>query len=188
MKRIVVAAIAAVFAIALVGSGQWPLPNFGTTDSGTPESITIGEIPYENAGLIYIAEDQGFFTVNGLNVTIREYSSTSAIDGLLNDEVDIGLSSEYTVVLKAFKKANISVIGNIDKYLNVYLIGRKDKGIENVSDLKGKKIGITRGGLGEFYLGRFLDLHGMSILEVTLVDMPPSQYVQAITNGRSTRS
>ena len=28
MKRIVVAAIAAVFAIALVGSGAWPLPEF----------------------------------------------------------------------------------------------------------------------------------------------------------------
>jgi len=131
-----------------------------------------------------IAEDQGFFAGNGLNVTMRKYSSgPSAIDGLLNGEVDIGLSSEYTVVLKAFKKANISVIGNIDKYQNVYLISRKDRGIENVSDLKGKKIGITRGGLGEFYLGRFLDLHGMSILEVTLVDMLPSQYVQAITNG-----
>ena len=59
MKRIVVAAIAAVFAIALVGSGAWPLPNLGTTDSGTPEPIVIRTTVQELAGLIYIAEDRG---------------------------------------------------------------------------------------------------------------------------------
>ena len=98
--------------------------------------------------------------------------------------VDIAFDSvEYTFVDKAFKKENISVIGNIDKFETTYLIGRKDKGIENISDLKGKKIGLTRGTLSEFYLGRFLDLHGMSFQDVTLVDLPSTQYVQALTNG-----
>jgi NitT/TauT family transport system substrate-binding protein len=105
------------------------------------------------------------------------------LDGLLSGEVDIGLSSEYVFVGKAFNNANIRVIGNIDRYQNVYLIGRKDKGIDNVSDLKGKRIGLTRNTISEFYLGRFLDLHDMSIKDVTLVNMLPSQYIQSITNG-----
>ncbi|MGD0951243.1 MAG: ABC transporter substrate-binding protein [Methanotrichaceae archaeon] len=76
------------------------------------------------------------------------------------------------------------MIGCIDKFQTTYIIGRKDRGIVNVSDLKGKKIGVHRGGgIGEFYLGRFLDLHGISMQNVTLVDIPPSQWVQAITNG-----
>lgn len=183
MKKIA-AAIAGVFALLMVGSAVWPFPNFGTTSSGTPESITIGLTPYEYSELIYVAEDQGFFTGNGLNVIIRDYNTTSqAIDGLLNDETDIAFTSEYAFVGKVLKKENISLIGNIDKYQSVYLIGRKDRGIENITDLEGKKIGLTRGTIGEFYLGRFLNLHDMSMQDVTLVDLQPSQYVQAFTNG-----
>jgi ABC-type nitrate/sulfonate/bicarbonate transport system substrate-binding protein len=101
----------------------------------------------------------------------------------LNNEVDISGSPEFTVVGDVFDKENIRVLGCIDKFQTTYIIGRKDKGIEGVSDLKGKKIGIHRGGIGEFYLGRFLDLHGISLKDVTITDMPPSQWVQAITNG-----
>ena len=182
MKRIV-AATAIMVALVLAGFGIWYFMSSLTADSGTTESITIEELPYESYGLIYIAEEQGLFTRNGLNVTMRDYGGPNFLNGLLSDEVDIGLSSEYVFVRKVFNQANISVIGNIDRYQNVYLIGRKDKGIEKVSDLSGKKIGLTRNTISDFYLGRFLDLHGMSIRDVTLSNMPPSQYMQAITNG-----
>ena len=182
MKRIV-AATAIMVALVVTGFGIWYFMSSLTADSGTTESITIEELPYESYSLIYIAEDQGLFTRNGLNVTMRNYGVPNFLNGLLSDEVDIGLSSEYVFVRKVFNQANISVIGNIDRYQNVYLIGRKDRGIEKVSDLSGKKIGLTRNTISEFYLGRFLDLHGMSIRDVTLSNMPPSQYMQAITNG-----
>lgn len=63
--------------------------------------------------------------------------------------------------MKAFKKENISIIVCADEVQTNYLIGRKDRGIENVSDLRGKKIGILLGTSVEFYLGRFLILHGI---------------------------
>ena len=182
MKRIV-AATAIMVALVVTGFGIWYFMSSLTAYSGMTESIIIEELPYESYGLIYIAEEQELFTRNGLNVTMRNYGVPNFLNGLLSDEVDIGLSSEYVFVRKVFNQANISVIGNIDRYQNVYLIGRKDKGIEKVSDLSGKKIGLTRNTISEFYLGRFLDLHGMSIRDVTLSNMPPSQYMQAITNG-----
>lgn len=58
MKKIVVAGIAVIAALVLVGSGAWTFPNFGTTE--TAEPITIGESSYELSSLIYIAENQGF--------------------------------------------------------------------------------------------------------------------------------
>jgi NitT/TauT family transport system substrate-binding protein len=182
MRKIVAGAIVVVL-IALAGFGAWYLLGSGTGNSVTPESITIEELSYESYGLIFIAEDQGFFAGNGLNVTPRNYGTVNRLNGLLNSEVDIGLSSEYVFVGKALNESNISVIGNIDRYQIIDLIGRKDKGIENVSDLKGKKIGLTRNTISEFYLGRFLDLQGMSIQDVTLVNLPLQQFTQAITNG-----
>jgi NitT/TauT family transport system substrate-binding protein len=168
----------------LIGIGAWHFTSSQPAYSGTSESITIGGVPYDAAALIYIAEDKGLFDGNGLNVTMQDYDSApSAIDGLLNDEADMALISEYVAVGKAFKKENISVIGIIDKYHVVDLVARKDKGIESVSDLKGKKIGVTRRSQAEFYLGRFLNLHGISLQDITLVDLSPPQYVQALTNG-----
>ena len=58
--------------------------------------------------------------------------------------LDISVSAEYPVVAQIFNKKNISIIGVIDKYQNEKIIGRRDRGIENVSDLKGKKIGLPK--------------------------------------------
>ena len=180
----IVAGIIVVVLLALAGFGAWYLTNSPTTYSGAPESITVGNMLYEYSGLIFIADDQGFFAMNGLNVTLLNYVSTvSSIKGLENSDTDITLVPEYSIVTEAFNKENISVIGNIDKYQSVFLICRKDKGIEDFSGLKGKKIGLSRSTIGEFYLGRFLDLHGIYRENVTLVDIPTSQYVDAITNG-----
>lgn len=59
----------------------------------------------------------------------------------------------------------------------------KVSGIENISDLKGKKDSLTRGTLLDFYPGRLLNLHGMSMRDVTLVDLLPWLWAQAITNS-----
>jgi NitT/TauT family transport system substrate-binding protein len=52
-----------------------------------------------------------------------------------------------------------------------------------VPDLKGKKIGVARGTSGDFFLGRFLEIQGMSIREVTVVDLPPAQVTDPLLNG-----
>ena len=37
-----------------------------------------------------------------------------------------------------------------------FVVGRKDHGIKTIPDLKGKKIGVVRGTILDFQLGRFL--------------------------------
>ena len=77
----------------------------------------------------------------------------------------------------------IQIVSTIVKADLISIIGRKDHGIEKVSDLAGKRIGLPRSTILEFYLGRFLDLHGLNIPEVTLVDMNLSQAVGSIQKG-----
>jgi NitT/TauT family transport system substrate-binding protein len=122
--KIIVAAIAVIATLVLVGSGVWPFPNFGTTYSGTPESITIGYSPFEHTALLYVAEDQHFFSQNGLNVTSRKYDSgVGALDGMLNGEADIAVGvTEFPLVGRAFQKERIRTIGSIDKGENIYLV------------------------------------------------------------------
>lgn len=152
--------------------------------SGKMESINFGAIPSGSAVLVYIAQEQGFFKANGLGVTVNDYATgVATIDALLKGEVDIAWAAEFPVVRRAFAKEKISIIASTSRFSDQYLFGRKDRRIENISDLKGKTIGIPRNTIVEFYLARFLELNGMNIQDVSLADVPPPQAMDAITSG-----
>ena len=183
MKRNI-AVIAVIGLITLAGVAAWYFINPSESYSGPTESVTLGGLISDANTMIFTAEDQHFFATNEINFTFRTYDTGLAtIDDLLNGKVDIAGAAEYPVAAEAFKKDNISIIASICKSEIVYLVGLTDRGIRNISDLKGKKIGIPRGTVLEFYLGRFLDLHGMSIRDITLIDLPQRQTTDAIANG-----
>ena len=81
------------------------------------------------------------------------------------------------------KTGNLSIIATMDKSQIVFLITRKDSGIQNIADLKEKKIGLTLQMSSLFYFGRFLELNNINIQNVTLVNLQPSDYVNAFVNG-----
>jgi NitT/TauT family transport system substrate-binding protein len=186
MQKIVLAVVAVISVLSSIGSAVWPLPDSETTYLGTPESITIGYAPFESIALLCIAEGRNLFSRNGINVISRKYDTgAGALDGLLNGETNVVVgTNEFPLVGSAFQKQRISTIGCIAKSEFIYLIGRKDRGIENASDLKGKRIGTTLRTIAHFYLGRFLELHGMSMQDITLVDLKaPGEWVNAIAEG-----
>lgn len=153
---------------------------------GPIAKITLAYSPFEHATLLWIAEEQHFFSQNGLDVTLRKYDTgVGSLDGMLNGEADITVGvTEFPTVGRAFRRAGIGIIGSIAKIDQIYLVGRKDRGIEKVSDLKGKTVGTTFRTVAEFHLGRFLDLHGMNMQDVSLVDVKtPAEWVNAVANG-----
>ncbi len=184
-KQFALVSIVIVVILAVVlGSMFYPNPRQGYT--GKAESITIGYSPFEQTALLWIAEDQHFFSRNGLNVTLRKYDTgVGSLDGMLNGEADITVGvTEFPTIGRAFQKERIRTIGTIAKIEQIYLVGRKDRGIENISDLKGKRVGTTLRTVAHFYLGRFLTLHGMNMKDITLVDVKtPAEWVNAVANG-----
>lgn len=184
MKRNHLAISVVIAIVAVMGAGIWYVGNSAIAAS-KPCGDIILSIPTSGIpALIYIAEDQGYFKRNGLNVTLREYNAgADAFSGMLKGEADIGLTAEYPVVTEAFKKDNLSILANIDKYQVIYLVYQNDTGIHGFKDLAGKKIGVQRGSLCEFYLGRYLNMHGMSMDNSTLVDLPMSQLPDALASG-----
>jgi ABC-type nitrate/sulfonate/bicarbonate transport system substrate-binding protein len=149
-----------------------------------PEQVTIGTCPLDTSGLIWIAERQGFFSENGLNVTIKEFDAGKyAVSALLGGNLDVATAAEFVFAGTAIKEEKLQAIGSIAKQEFHYLIGRKDRGIEQVSDLKGKRIGLSRQTTAEFYLGRYLQLHGMDLDQVTVIDLNPTQVEESLIKG-----
>lgn len=186
MKRDVAVAIAIIAAIALTGLGGWFLLDSQKITVKPVDSIAVAYSPYEASALFWIAEDRRLFEENGLNLTLRRYDSGAAsLDGTINGKADISVgASEFPLVRKALKNARVRAIGNIDKGDFIYIVARKDRGIGNASDLEGKRVGTASGTVAEFHLGRFLALHGMTMKDITLVDIrTPEGWVNAVVDG-----
>lgn len=184
LKRFALVPIIIVVILAIVlGLSSYLNPQKDYT--GKMESINIGTVPTAASALIYIAQDQHFFAANGLNVSIKDYNTGAATtEALLKGEMDIAWVAEFPFIKKAFAKEEISIITVVGRFNEQYLFGRKDREINTIADLKGKKIGLPRNTIAEFYLGRFLELHGMTAQDVTVVDVPAQESVDAIVSGR----
>jgi len=145
------------------------------------ETINLATVPTAASALIYIAQDQNFFAANRISINIRDYhTGVATTEALLKDEVDIAWVAEFPFVHRVFAKEKISVFAVVGRFNEQYLFGRKDRRINAVADLKGKRIGMPRNTIAEFYLGRFLELNGMNIQDVFLVDVSPPQSMAAI--------
>ncbi len=168
-------------AVGIIVLSQLRIPRKYT---GPPAQVSIGTSLFSESGLIWVIEDQGYFRENGLNVTIKLFEAGKyAVSALLDGDVDIATVAEFVFVGKAMNEEKIQTIGSIAKSEFHYLIARKDMGIGAVSDLKGKRIGLTRQTSSEFYLGRHLQLHDISLNDVTLVDLKPSQVGESLITG-----
>lgn len=150
------------------------------------DSLVVSYSPFHTLALLWTADEQGFFGQNGLSVTLREYATGAAsADGVLHGEADISIGvSEFALVGRALKKESFRILACVDQGEHLVVVARKDRGIEEPSDLKGKTVGTTIGTIAEFYLGRFLELNGMSTQDVTVIDLKtPAEWVNSVVNG-----
>ncbi len=154
-------------------------------DNGGIETITLGLPALEQNTLIYVAEAQQFFTGNRLKVNIKTYDTgVTAINGLLAGEVDIAGAAEFPFARKVIEKQPLNIFAVTDRFENDYLVARNDHGIINLADLKGKRIGVIKGTVLEFFLGRFLELRGINSKDVTIVDTLTTRHtIEAIISG-----
>src|SRR6185369_1685136 len=183
MKKIIIVALI-IITVTTAGFGAWYFLTSRNSYGGKTASISIAAIPYEKNALIYIADDQNFFAANGLDVTFRDYDTVvAAVEAMMAGKIDIAAASEFVVVGRSLKNHKVRIFASIAKTQDDYVFGRTDKGIHNVSDLKGKRIGLAKQTAAEFYLGRFLDRQGMNIQQVKLVDVSPAKSAEMFTDG-----
>ena len=149
------------------------------------EQLTIGVFKGVFSSLIWIAESQGYFPDNGLDVKIQDEYETgiAPVRDAINGEVDIATGAEFVLVSASFDNKNLKAISTIDLSDAIELVARKDHGITRPNDLRGKKIAIPKNTQAEFFLGRFLTFNDLSLDDVHIVGMSPSDLVDAIVAG-----
>jgi ABC-type nitrate/sulfonate/bicarbonate transport system substrate-binding protein len=149
-----------------------------------PEKLRLGLPMTTKSLLLFVAGDRGIFEKHGLDVSIKEYEAgVLAAQGLLKGEVDIITAAEFVLVSNNLEGADLRAFASVSRTDDYELIARKNRGIRSVADLKGKKIAMVRGTPLEFFLHHFLTLHNIPSSSVSLVNLTPSETVDALTSG-----
>ena len=155
----------------------------GSSGRAHAEKVLIGSTP--TGHLMWIADKKGYFDANGVDVKLLEFSSgVTASKALASGEIDLANSSEFAFVSNLLANRGLKLVASIARANSATLFARRDRGIAHVGDLPGKKIGVTRRGIGEFFLGEYLAINGIVKEDVTLVDLRAPDIVDAIAGGR----
>ena len=136
---------------------------------------------------VWIAENKGYFEEEGLNVRIREFGSgRTALATMLNEgHLDMVTVAQTPVMFSSFSRSDYAIIAAMVSSDNdVKVLVRQDRGITTPLHLRGKKVGITNGSTGHFFLALFLAYNRLALSEVETIDLEASLLPQALAEGR----
>tara|TARA_R110000868_G_scaffold302732_1_gene563308 strand:- start:104 stop:1108 length:1005 start_codon:yes stop_codon:yes gene_type:complete len=146
------------------------------------KTLKIASTP--SGHLIWIAEEKGFFKDAGVDVEVVRFpSGLAASKALLAGEIDLATSSEFTFVSNVVRHPQLRILAGIARVSAVRLFTRADSGINLARDLVGRRVGVTRQSIGEYFLGEYLLANGIGLSEVDLVDMTAPDITDAIKGG-----
>lgn len=92
-------------------------------------------------------------------------------EALASNEIDIAIYADFPGILSKANGIDTKLIGIYDNRISSALIAKLDSNINSVKELKGKKIGFTKGTYMHKYLYQILELNGLSQTDVELINM-----------------
>ncbi len=154
--------------------------------TGPVEKIILAAYEGDSGLIPYIAQEQGYFQEQGLDVEFKNYEAGKlAADALFAGEADIATSAEAVLVSNSFQHPNLRILSTIAIGNTNGIVARKDRGINTVRDLRGKKVGVTRKSSGEYNLGVLLMFNGLRMEDIELVDLKPGEIVHSVVSGKN---
>jgi ABC-type nitrate/sulfonate/bicarbonate transport system substrate-binding protein len=136
--------------------------------------------------LAFIADRMGYFRNQGLDVDIVAYPSGKlAMQAMFDGEVAVAACADLPIAAHSFDRDDFTVFGTIawtDR--GAWIIGRRDRGIAEAQDLRGKRIATQRDSAVHFFLSAYLARHGIREHEIELLFMQPDVLPSELAAGR----
>jgi len=178
-----------VLLLIIIGGFLWQagfLTPKAEKPGGPLEKISIGVSLTRLNGLIWIAQNQGFDKEQGLEFTLKSYQAGRyAIKDLTSGRLDLACCAEFVLVSEILAgQADLRCLSALASGEIEELIARRDRGINRPEDLRGKTIGVPRGTIADFFLGRFLTFNQIALREVTIVNVNPKGMADALAEGK----
>jgi NitT/TauT family transport system substrate-binding protein len=132
-----------------------------------------------------MAESQGLFRKHGIEASVSGTSAGKlAMDALNGGAVEYAVVVDMNIAQTLFESPDVIILAEVAEPIRaIKILGRTDKGVQQASDLRGKKIGVLFGVNVHLFLLRYLAENGIREDEVELTNLRPPDAVAAFENG-----
>lgn len=151
--------------------------------------ITVGYSPTVDFVPLFVAQDQGLFAKQGLEVTLTSIPvAANDPPALTSHSIDIGVGTMPTLLLPADNGLDFVIIAGYTRNLasdpQTSLMTRPGFAYKTAADLKGKHIG-TPGLLSSFdiHFRKWLSLHHLNAGDVTMIEAKFNQMGDMMKSG-----
>lgn len=146
--------------------------------------LTVAVNTTIKSAAIILAYELGYFEKEGVDVELILKQSGVATKKAFDDGlVDIATVPEIIAANDSLVNDSWKIISSINRSVTNELIARKDRGIHQISDLRGKKIGVKMGSGGAYWLNQMLIYSSIPMAEVELIDLQPVSLASMLTKG-----
>jgi len=151
-----------------------------------PKKITLAFTDQPDCALVHIALTKGYFAHEGFDIQPQMHTyGKAALNSVLEGKADMATVGETPIMFSVLNGGIIAIVATIfTSNKNNAVIGRRDHGLTTPDDLRGKRIAVTPGTTGEFFMDSFFTAIGMSRKNVEQVDLKPEEMFEALATGK----
>lgn len=155
-------------------------------------TLQVGIIPSPDSAVLYLGQDEGFFSEYGIDLEFNAAQGGAAIvPPVVSGQWQLGFSNVVSIMQAVENGQPLVIIapsgstwGEKDKGINkLYVMG--DSGITSADQLEGKDVAVnTLGNLLQTEAEVSIDAAGGDVSKVKFVEMPPPNAVAALVGGK----
>jgi len=155
----------------------WLLPKYQV-------SIAVSKTPLSTP--FYVAQAIDAFDNTCVSVQFDEViGGQAAFAKVMNGDVDFGTSSDSVIAFQSLaQKSFVTHAMFVQSDNDVKLITRPSDNINSTIDLKGKRIGVTKGTASEYFLSILLALEGLTVEDITVFHHKPDQLIDSFISNK----
>ena len=150
--------------------------------SDQTDTLRIGANRWLGYGPLYLADDLHWMTPSGYRLV--EYPHTTGVlRGYRNGLLDAALLTldEALILQSSGQPVQILLVADVSAGADVLFANAH---IQQLAQLRGQRIGVENSALGAFFLSRILDLAKLQAREISVIDMPVNEHLNALRIGQ----
>lgn len=160
----------------------------GAAGHASAESLKVGYLPVTGHAKYFVAQEQGLFKKEGLDVELVEFqNSADGINAVIAGKLDVGTFGTTAPLLFYSKGSDIKIIGGVMGQDAALVVKPELAGtIRGIEDLKGRKVATVRLASGDAVLrGALKDakINWKSDLKIFELKNPPA-VIEAVKSGQ----
>jgi NitT/TauT family transport system substrate-binding protein len=149
--------------------------------SGGASSLTVGFVVDPSWAQVPVAQQQGYFKAEGVNVKVVDFSTgVQALQALAAGQIDVTTAADVPVAAALTNSKNMDIVADGSRWKGSVIVANSDSGIKTPADLAGKSIGTPLGTSAAYFASSFLQ---QADVTAKLVQADPSSMVTAVQRG-----